>query len=165
MTSERYRESRNMSRPLPSRVTKGARPCRSNSFYEASRPTEGVEGHPVDVVIDRLPKVASLCRRLLRLAKRWQCEVSDAQAFIAYEDLRLEYLRLREQGYFDAGYHYGLLAGRAESHAASAAENPAVRAFAHQIGLAAAVAKIPQPRIAAALMEIARAMVLGLPLR
>jgi hypothetical protein len=31
--------------------------------------------------------------------------------------------------------------------------------------LAVAVAKIPQPRIAAALMEIARAMVLGLPLR
>jgi hypothetical protein len=156
MTSERNRESRNMSRPLPSRATKCARPCLSNSFYEASRPTEGVEGHPVDVVIDRLPKVASLCRRLLRLAKRWQGEVSDAQAFIAYEDLRLEYLRLREQGYF---------AGRAESHAASAVENPAVRAFAHQVGLAAAVAKIPQPRIAAALMEIARAMVLGLPLR
>ena len=82
MTSERYRESRNMSRPLPSRATKRARPCLSNSFYEASRPTEGVEGHPVDVVIDRLPKVASLCRRLLRLAKRWQGEVSDAQAFL-----------------------------------------------------------------------------------
>ena len=165
MTSERHRESRNMSRPLPSRVTKGARPCRSNSFYEASRPTEGIEGHPVDVAIDRLPRVANLRRSLLRLAKRWQGEASDQQAFVAYEDLRLEYLMLREQGYFDAGYRYGLLAGRAESRDASATANPAVRAFAHQVGLAAAVAKIPQPRIAAALMEIARAMVLGLPLR
>ena len=164
MTSERDGESRNMSRPLPS--SDQARPALSVQLLLRGQPPHGGRrGSPVDVVIDRLPKVASLCRRLLRLAKRWQGEVSDAQAFIAYEDLRLEYLRLREQGYFDAGYHYGLLAGRAESHAASAAENPAVRAFAHQVVLAAAVARIQQPRIAAALMEIARAMVLGLPLR
>jgi len=174
MTSKRYRESKKMSRSRSQHRTAADRtrnprsqvrlhgPC---GYFNACRPEQAPEEHPVDLAVDHLPRVASLRRKLLRLAERWQGEVEDPRAFVAYEDLRLEYLTLREQNYFNAGYHHGLLAGRAQSRDASPEADPALRVFAQQVRVAVTLAKIPQPRIAAALMQLARAIVLGLPRR
>ncbi|MBN2575419.1 MAG: hypothetical protein JXP73_12720 [Deltaproteobacteria bacterium] len=156
MTTKRYPETKSLSR---SRKICPALPF-PDHFAAAQPPATNGE-HPVDLLIDAIPEVASRRRKLVRMAKRWQAEARNKPAFIAYEDARLDYFVLREQLYFNAGFERGLLAGRAESRHADAATH----AFAHQLGLAVAASDMPSPRIAAALLEVAKAVVLGLPLR
>jgi hypothetical protein len=156
MTKKRYRKTARVSR---SGKSHGRHPLPDH--YAAAQPPDTSGEHPVDFLIDSIPEIARRRRRLVRMAKRWQHEVVDERAFIAYEDLRLEYFTLREQLYFNAGFERGRLAGRADS----ADLATSTRAFAHQLGLAVATADLPQPHIAAAMIEVAKAVMLGLPLR
>ncbi len=157
MTKRRYPESSSVSRaPRPRRT----RPVPNH--YAAAQPPGHMGEHPVDIEIDHLPEFVSRRRKLSHLRQAVQKHARDAHAFIEYEDARTEYTILREQAYFNAGVERGLIAGRAESRAAST--DPEVRSFAHQVGLAAASTSIPLERTAAALLDVARAVVLGLPM-
>jgi len=126
--------------------------------YSAAQPPVANEEHPIDLLIGKLPEIASSRRRLAQMTKKVQSQVRDQILFIRYVDHKTEYTTRREQLYFNVGFERGLLAGRAESHAASAA----ARAFAHQIELLAATQDLPRPDAAAALLGVARAMVIGL---
>lgn len=156
MTKQDYRRSVRLSHSRRARL---ARPFPDH--FSACQPPGTSGEHPIDLLIDRLPEVASRRRKLVRLVKRWQHQARDQRAFIAYEDTRVEYFTLREQLYFNAGFERGLLAGRAESRQADVA----TLAFAHQLGLTVATAKLPKPHITAALLGVARSVLLGLPLR
>jgi hypothetical protein len=156
MTKKRYRKT---ARVFRSGKRRGR--CLLPDYYSAAQPPGTSDEHPVDLLIDAMPEVARRRRRLVRMAGLWQRKVGDERAYIAYEDLRLEYFSLREELYFNAGFERGLLAGRAEGREADAD----TRAFAHQIGLAVATADLPQSHIAAALIDVAKAVVLGSRLR
>jgi len=130
--------------------------------FEALAP-EGDE-HPIDVLVARMPAVATIHRRLRRASDALRKCVTDRRKFIAYEDLWTEYTVRREQRYFDAGFAHGQLAGRAESGAASIAATPAARALARQIMLTATTSQLRRDRMIAVLLELARAIVLGLRL-
>jgi hypothetical protein len=129
--------------------------------YSAVQLPRADEEHPVDVLINDLPEIASRQRKLLQMARKVQSQLRDQLLFIRYVDCKSEYTTLREQLYFNAGFERGLLAGRAESRAA----NAAARALAHQIELLVATHDMPLPDAAAALLGVARAMVLGLQQR
>jgi hypothetical protein len=140
------------------------RPVRRKPFldhYSATQPPRASEEHPIDVLIGELPEIASRRRKLSRMEKKVQSQVHDHVFFVRYVDCKTEYTTLREQLYFNAGFERGLLAGRAESRAA----NAAARALAHQIELLVATHDMPLPDAAAALLGVARAMVLGLQQR
>jgi hypothetical protein len=126
--------------------------------YSAVQLPHADKEHPVDVLIDNLPEIASRQRKLLQMARKVQSQLRDQLLFIRYVDCKTEHTALREQLYFNAGFERGLLAGRAESRAASAD----ARALAHQIELLVATHDMPLPDAAAALLGVARAMVLGL---
>jgi hypothetical protein len=132
------------------------------SAYRALSPESGE--HPVDMAIDQMRDIKAARRRLHRRSEYLRKCSTDAEAFIAYEDAWSNYCIVRDQRYFDLGYRNGTVAGRAESLAASATKDANVRAFAHQICHAAAMADLSQERLAATMMEVARAIVLGLPM-
>jgi hypothetical protein len=170
MTLKRYRESKSVSRS--SRLRPGAEGQHDSQqsqqppdHYAKLQPAGSSDPNPVDVAIDRSPKLAGLRRKLLRLAKKCQQSAPDQHAFVTYEDLRLQYMVERERLYYNAGHRHGLTLGRAESWMARASSDPVARAFSHKIGLEIALADLPGPRLAATLLEVARAVVLGLPLR
>jgi hypothetical protein len=131
---------------------------RFSDHYSAAQPPVANEEHPVDLLIGNLPEIASSRRRLAQMTKKVQSQVRDQLLFVRYVDYKTEYTTRREQLYFNAGFERGLLAGRAESHAASAA----ARAFTHQIDLLVATHDLPCLDAAAALLGVARALVMGL---
>jgi hypothetical protein len=155
MTKKRYRKT--------ARVSRSGKSERYlfPDHYTAAQPPGTSGEHPVDILIDAIPEVASRRRKLVRMAKGWRRRVGDERAFINYEDARLDYFVLREQLYFNAGFERGLLAGRAHAREVEAG----TRAFGHQLGLAVATADLPPSHVAATLLEVAGAVALGLPLR
>ena len=90
MTKKRYPESKSLSR---SRKIRQTRPFPDH--YAAAQPPNTSEEHPVDLLIDAIPEIASRRRKLLRMAKRWQREAREESAYIGYEDLRLDYFTMR----------------------------------------------------------------------
>jgi hypothetical protein len=140
------------------RLPKARRTPPFPDHYSAAQPPVANEEHPVDLLIGNLPEIASSRRRLAQMTKKVQRQVPDQLLFVRYVDYKTEYTTRREQLYFDAGFERGLLAGRAESHAASAA----ARGLAHQIELLLATHDLPRPNAAAALLRVARALVMGL---
>jgi hypothetical protein len=153
MTTKRSPKSK--ARP-PSPKVHSTRPFPDH--YSAAQPPRAGEEHPIDVLIGELPEIASRRRKLSQMANNVRSQVHDETAFVRYVDCVSEYTARREQLYFDVGFERGLLAGRAETRAASAA----ARALVHQIGLLVATSNTPLPDVAAALLEVARAVVLGL---
>jgi len=105
--------------------------------------------------------MAARRRMLAKLRHGIQGQVRRQRDFITYEDGRLDFAVRRERAYFNEGYRRGHLAGLADAHEASVKVDPAVRAFAHQVCLAVAAAKIPKPKMAAAILDVARAVVLA----
>lgn len=170
MTTKRYPESRDLSRPRrkstrpPSATPRNRSRPFGRHFEKLDTPASSGEEHPINAMVDRIPKVRALQRRFLGQAKRVQALCSDQGAFIALQDLRLEFAIMRERLFFDAGHHLGLVVGRAESHAASASNDQLVRSFTHQVGLVAASGSLPPERLAAALLQVTRSVVLGLPM-
>jgi len=156
MTSKRSRETGGRSRSA-----KTDRGRSVPNHYAEAEPAGSSEAHPVDIQVDGLPDIAARRRRFGEMLKALQRQVADQLAFIRLMDAKLEYSTLRERTFFNVGFERGLVAGRAESREASKAS----RALAHQIGLAVATTDICQPHTAAALLDLARAIVLGLPIR
>lgn len=130
--------------------------------YRAVSPESGE--HPVDLAIDQMRDIKAARRQLHRCSEHLRKCSTDIKVFIAYEDAWSNYCFLREERYFDLGHRNGTLAGRAESVAASMANDAKVRALAQQICHAAAMSDLPPERLAATIMEVARAIVLGLPM-
>ncbi len=158
MTKKAYPEASRVSRPNQPAQKRDRLP----QAYRALNPVTGE--HPVDVAIDQMRDVRAARRDLRRCSDRLRDLVQDISAFVAFEDAWSNYCILRNQRYFDFGYAHGLLVGRAESLAASADRDPNARAFAHQICHAAAMSDLSQERLAATMLEVARAIVLGLPM-
>jgi hypothetical protein len=134
---------------------------RSYPFLRAYATLGGSGEHPVDTIVDRLPEIALLDRKLRRVANRYQAEIKDAAAFIAYEDARLDQRLQRQEAFFDAGHHEGRITGILESLSASVAGSARARELARQLRLAIMTTVLPPDRIVAALLELARALVLG----
>jgi len=156
MTTKRYPESQKLSRSQKAR-----RPTALPDHYSAAQPPPTSEEHPVDVLIDHMPGMAARRQKLATLRHLVQRQVRRQRDFIMYEDGRLDYAIRREQAYFNAGFDRGHLAGLADSHEASAGHDPKVRKFAHDICHAIASSKAPMAEMAAALIDVARAVVLA----
>jgi hypothetical protein len=145
--------------PRLSRSTRAKRP-RAYPFerrYDALRTDDP---HPVDALIDRIPTIAALDRKLLRLSKRHRAEVRDVRRFIDYEDARLEQRCMREQTFYDAGHQQGRLDGAAESISSSIDSSRDARAFARRVQIARLSSGLPTERVLAMLLEMARGLAL-----
>ena len=156
MTTKRYRESRTLSR-----TQKPRRPFRLPDHFRVTEPARASEENPIDILVDRLPGMAECRQRVTRLRHNIQRQVSSQTAFITYEDARTDFAVRRERAFFNIGYERGHLAGLADTHEASARVDPAVRRFARDICHAVASSKVPMAEMAAALLDVARAVILA----
>lgn len=160
MTKKTYPKTPRVSR-APST---SARRSRGYPFERRYAALQGDDEHPVDAVIDRIPKIAAIDREVVDLSRRWPNEVRNAEAYRNYEDLRVEQRVLREEAFFDAGHREGFLGGVLESLNANANLNSDSRAFARKIQVARIGSKLPLGQSMAVLLEIVRALALGRPL-
>ena len=143
-----------------------ARRIRGYPFERRYAALQGDDEHPVDTVIDRIPNIATVDRKVVDLSRRWPNEVRDAEGYRNYEDFRVKQRVLREEAFFDAGHREGFLGGvLSKSLNASANLNSDSRAFARKIQIARIGSKLPaEQSVAVAAFEITRALVLGRPL-
>ncbi len=118
------------------------------------------EGHPVDDVIDRIPPIARLGRKLVRLSRAIQERFGDDEAYLTYEDLRLEQRCTREEAYFDAGFADGRLIERTEGLPHSVSASPEARDLARKVLVQLRSANLPTNSTAALLLEIARSFMM-----
>ena len=134
---------------------------RRHNFYREANPTDSEE-HPIDEEIER---------RLRHAALRKRIHVAQGHVVAALGEQRHLYLQLeqllgdhaidREEAFFNIGYEHGLVAGRAEALAASI-RRPGSRHRALATDLARlAVAAGRPPASAAALGEVAGALLVG----
>jgi hypothetical protein len=154
MTTRRYPDSRTKSRSNP------ARSSRAYPFEHRYDSLKTDDPHVVDEIIDRIPAIAALDRKLLRLSGRCRSQVRDVKKFIAYEDARLEQRCERERAFYDAGHAQGHLVGVAESLNSSVRFDRDARAFARRVQIARLASKLPRHRVLAVLLELARGFVL-----
>lgn len=159
MTEKTYPKSTRVSRSLPARAP------RAYPFERRYDALKTDEPHPIDVIIDRIPAIAALDRKLLRLSKRHRSQVSDVRRFIDYEDARLDQRCVREQAFFDAGHQQGRLDGVVESLNSSVKLEPNARAFARRLEVARLSSTLATERVLAVLLELARGLVLTRNLR
>jgi hypothetical protein len=169
MTKRKYTRGPRLSaaphppRPRPKRRPR-ARPTphRGRPFPREYAALQDHETHPIDKLVSAIPEVAALDRRVRGLARRRQQQATDRQAFIEYEDLRLGQHLLREELHFDAGFERGRLAGRAESLAVSRRADREGTDLARKVEVLVSATKLPPARVAALLLEVSRALVVGL---
>jgi hypothetical protein len=117
--------------------------------------------HPVDAVIDRIPTIARLDRKLVRLSKQVQEQSGDVEAYLSFEDLRLEQRCTREEAFFDAGHAQGRVAGIIETPTASTRFNPKAGAFSRQLRSARLTSGLSVEQFLAVLLEYARGLLLA----
>jgi hypothetical protein len=132
--------------------------------YRAARPDPG-EAHPVDTIVARLPGHARLRRQIHRLSERLIEQLgAQSQRWIELESLINRVHTEREEAHYNLGYAHGLVAGRISARQQLV---PGRRRGGNGImkALRTAVlnAGMPTPAMVAALLEIAWALVLGLP--
>jgi hypothetical protein len=142
-------------RPAPSDRARGSYP-----FPRTYAALGGDGEHPVDAIVARLPKIATLDRRLVRLANRYQAEVKDTAGFVDYEDARLAQRLQRQEAFFDAGHHEGRITGALESVSTSVAGSARAQQLTRQLRLAIMTTVLPPNSIVAVLLELARVLVL-----
>ncbi|HVV51977.1 MAG TPA: hypothetical protein VHO06_20070 [Polyangia bacterium] len=150
------------------RYPKSARGSRATRRYPFERRYDTLatnDPHVVDDIIDKIPPIHALDRRLVRLSKRIQDDVRDIKRYVAFEDLRLEQRTLREQAYFDAGHQQGRIDGVVESLDSSVRFSREARKFVRQIQIARLASGLTVERATAVLLECARGLVLGERLR
>ncbi len=129
--------------------------------YAPMRSDAGI--HPIDQLVAAIPKVATLTRRLTRLAEHVYRRIADPDDFVQYESARGEQQKAAIAAYFDAGWAYGELAGRAESLRASASASPAASALASEVQRIALSVELPRQHVIAVLLEAAHGLVLAPP--
>lgn len=146
------------SRPHPRRRAPKKKSSRvpSYPFERKHAAMQNDDSHPIDEVVDRIPKIRSLDRTLLRQSVHWQTQVPNAADFRDYEDLRLQQRLLREEAFFDAGHETGRLAGLSEAAARRAAASPEGDEFARRITMAAFQSNLPADELVAVVLESVR---------
>jgi hypothetical protein len=150
MTKKRYAKNTDLSRSR-TRGDKGA--------FETLQPPS--EPHPVDVTVDRIPSIAAGAKRLIRQSDRFKRQVGSPAAFVAYEDLRLSIQSKREVAYYNIGHEHGLLLGRSQAFASRPGQTAASRSFRRAVLSATKLADLRPEQLAAVLLELAHACVLG----
>jgi hypothetical protein len=143
--------------PLPPRFSTSAR----YPFERRYQELDGAEDHPVDAAIRKIRRIASIDRKVLALSRHWQEQVDHPDAYAHYEDLRFFQRCVREEAFFDAGFEEGKLVGIARSVANSRTATAEGHRLATGVFQAVRTAKLPHAHIAAVLLELARAFVLG----
>jgi len=117
------------------------------------------------VIIDHIPAIARLDRKLVRLSKQVQEQSRDVEGYLTFEDLRLEQRCTREEAFFDAGHEAGRIDGVVESLDSSVRINRDARSFARRLHLARLTSNLSVERTIAVLLEFTRGLVLGRPPR
>jgi hypothetical protein len=130
--------------------------------YQRFFERDGDLDHPADNLVNEMPEVRAadqaaqaisveLCGSdmALRAAERW----------VEYEDARFHQRALHEERFFDVGYEMGRLAGLAESR--DAGWGVEVESLGRQVHEVVVASQLPPARVAAVLLDAARALVLG----
>jgi hypothetical protein len=154
MTKKRYSKT--------ARVSRSARAPRNRYPFERRYARlQGDDPHPVDVLIDKLPQVRALDGKLVRLSRRVRRQIRDVRGYVRYEDLRGAQRTRPEEAYYDCGHERGRVDGVVESLNASIKVNAKAQSFASMVTTAQLMSKLSPEAIVAALLELARGMVLG----
>jgi hypothetical protein len=154
MTQKRYPNTPRVS------LSTSTRPSGDYPFEKRYDSLKTDDPHVVDVVIDRIPHIAALDRRLLRLSHHVRAQVRDVKKFIAYEDARLEQRCERERAFYDAGHAQGYVGGIVESLNSSVTVDRAARVFARRVQVAQLASRLSAERMLAVLLELARGLAL-----
>jgi hypothetical protein len=119
--------------------------------------------HPVDEAVQRRLDHAALRRQIRAATDRLMEALGDEQhLWLRLEELLGDYGGDREEAYFDIGYEHGRSAGRTEGLAEGRPRAaPAYRDLALRVREAAVNAGLQNSLAAAALTEVAWALVLG----
>jgi hypothetical protein len=149
------------------RITKDASRGRGRSRYPFERRYDLMradgEENPIDALIEQIPEIVAVRKKVRTLALRVRDRVADVPMFIDLQDLRVLQGAVREEAYFDAGFAEGQIVGRAESLDRSAANNSrASRSLVRKIRRAVLESRLTGTHAAAVLIEVSRAIVLGL---
>jgi hypothetical protein len=134
------------------------------SHYAALADEEGP--NPIDAAIDRLPEIAAFRRPIIRAQRAVLKGLSDPSPLMRLETLVNERAFLREVRTFDAGVEHGRVLSGAASLPAADTDERAVGRIVREISVAAFLPnpRLPRERLVALLLELARALVLGLAL-
>ena len=143
--------------PLPPRFSTSAR----YPFERRYQELDGDDEHPVDAAIGKISRIAAIDRKVLALSRHWQKQVDNPDAYAHYEDLRFFQRCVREEAFFDAGFEEGKLVGVARSAANSRTATAAGHRLATGVFQAVRTSRLSRAHIAAVLLELARAFVLG----
>jgi hypothetical protein len=134
----------------------------SRRHYQRLFERAGEQNHPADELVEQMPDVRAADKATRALA----AEVGKAEPamraperWAEYEDAQFHQRTLREERFFDVGFEMGLVAGLAEAREASVGlEVESLRRQVHEIVVASS---LPPARVAAVLLDAARALVLG----
>jgi hypothetical protein len=155
MTNERYPDSDDLSHARKTR-----RPFRLPDHFAEAQPGRTSDDHPVDLIIESLPRMAALRRKIMRLRQIVQRQVQRPLDFIRYEDARTDFTSRTQRAYYNLGYERGRFAGLADSSAATGTSDPMMRAFQTQVCSAVAESELARSKVITALIDIARAVLL-----
>jgi hypothetical protein len=78
-------------------------------YFAVFRDPRGGE-HPIDAAVGAAPDLVRMRKRLSRASAQLGQEVGHSAAFIAQQDMELEYRSVREEVFFGVGYQLGLAA-------------------------------------------------------
>jgi hypothetical protein len=122
------------------------------------------EGHPIDDLMARDRGLARIRRRALRCLKRLQAR-PDADAVLDFEAERNHLDAARVEAAYNVGFEGGLIAGRLDGlrTRAGRARSAEEIALARAMRSALSSARLPPGRAEAVLLELAWAIVLGVP--
>jgi hypothetical protein len=140
------------------------KPRRSSyPFEKAYAVLQDDTDHPVDLTVDAIAAIARIDRRARLLAHHFEEHVDSPEKYRDYEDLRLLQRCMREEAFYDAGHAHGVVAGRLGSREVFSRASAQGRTLLRQILTAVQTSTLPSKTVAALLVEIVRAVVLGLP--
>jgi hypothetical protein len=157
MTPRTYPESKKQSRPRKPR-----RSFRLPDHYAAAEPECPGQVHPVGLLIEGVPGMAARQQKVARLRQVVRRQVRRQADFARYEDARTDLATRRAHSYYNLGYERGQFAGMAISSTSTETSGPALKAFHRWICLGISSVELPPHKIAAALLDVARATVLAL---
>jgi hypothetical protein len=141
----------------------------SRRHYQAMAPAPDGEDHPVDRLLAADEDLVTVEREVRLAAARMNDPVlrADQDHWIRYEDLLVWAKETRDERFFDCGYEFGRVAGLAESLSAGGRDGeldaPSVQAFRRDVRKLVLTAPIKLDVAMAALLEVARALVLERP--
>jgi hypothetical protein len=118
--------------------------------------------HPADELVQQIPEVMAADQAARALSTELggsELALRAADRWVEYEDARFHQRALHEERFFDVGYEMGRLAGLAESR--DAGWGVEVESLGRQVHEVVVASQLPPARVAAVLLDAARALVLG----